>query len=45
MTFQCDKKHLSYVKNICTMQLLLTTLDAQGQGATYKVVDLTNLLG
>ncbi len=44
VTFQCGTKPVSYAPNICTTQILESTLDEQGKGQNYKVVDVAQFI-
>jgi ABC-type branched-subunit amino acid transport system substrate-binding protein len=42
LTYQCGAKPVALVPNVCTPSVLETTLDAQGKGATYATLDVTD---
>jgi branched-chain amino acid transport system substrate-binding protein len=44
VTFQCGTKPVSYAPNICTTQILQSTLDEKGKGHDYKVVDVAQFI-
>ena len=41
ITFQCGSAPVSFAANICTGQTLQSTLDDQGRGTDYQVVDVS----
>ena len=44
ITFRCGSKPVSFSPNICSSNLLTTTLTAEGKGSTYSLLDVSQYM-
>ena len=44
LTFQCDRKQVSIAPNICSLDVLQTTLDADGKAGEFTVLSGAEVL-
>jgi branched-chain amino acid transport system substrate-binding protein len=44
ITYQCGAKLVPFTPNVCSSNVLTTTLDAQGNGKTYQLLDVSQYM-